>query len=212
MLRALKKLFPLIIRPSEPWDMAVSLFAMRLRDRLGEKLRYVIASPSEDLLVYDSNVLVVVNVEDFEVRKDVVEVESEVEKEFSWKIGISPLITKENNEALIKNFINSFYEKLPSNEAWMKAVVKFSKKLRDRLGEKLRYVIASPSEDLLVYDSNVLVVVDAEDFEVRKDVIEVEGEVEKEFSWKIGISPLITKENNEAKLFIEVFGWKNIKY
>jgi len=212
LLRALKKLFPLIIRPSEPWDMAVSLFAMRLRDRLGEKLRYVIASPSEDLLVYDSNVLVVVNVEDFEVRKDVVEVESEVEKEFSWKIGISPLITKENNEALIKNFINSFYEKFPSNEAWMKAVVKFSKKLRDRLGEKLRYVIASPSEDLLVYDSNVLVVVDAEDFEVRKDVIEIEGEVEKEFSWKIGISPLITKENNEAKLFIEVFGWKNIKY
>ena len=212
MLRALKKLFPLIIRPSEPWDMAVSLFAMRLRDRLGEKLRYVIASPSEDLLVYDSNVLVVVNVEDLEVRKDVVEVESEVEKEFSWKIGISPLITKENNEALIKNFINSFYEKFPSNEAWMKAVVKFSKKLRDRLGEKLRYVIASPSEDLLVYDSNVLVVVDAEDFEVRKDVIEIEGEVEKEFSWKIGISPLITKENNEAKLFIEVFGWKNIKY
>jgi len=212
LLRALKKLFPLIIRPSEPWDMAVSLFAMRLRDRLGEKLRYVIASPSEDLLVYDSNVLVVVNVEDLEVRKDVVEVESEVEKEFSWKIGISPLITKENNEALIKNFINSFYEKFPSNEAWMKAVVKFSKKLRDRLGEKLRYVIASPSEDLLVYDSNVLVVVDAEDFEVRKDVIEIEGEVEKEFSWKIGISPLITKENNEAKLFIEVFGWKNIKY
>ena len=212
MLRALKKLLPLIIRPSEPWDMAVSLFAMRLRDRLGEKLRYVIASPSEDLLVYDSNVLVVVNVEDFEVRKDVVEVESEVEKEFSWKIGISPLITKENNEALIKNFINSFYEKLPSNKTWMKAVVKFSKKLRDRLGEKLRYVIASPSEDLLVYDSNVLVVVDAEDFEVRKDVIEIEGEVEKEFSWKIGISPLITKENNEAKLFIEVFGWKNIKY
>ena len=192
--------------------MAVSLFAMRLRDRLGEKLRYVIASPSEDLLVYDSNVLVVVNVEDFEVRKDVVEVESEVEKEFSWKIGISPLITKENNEALIKNFINSFYEKFPSNEAWMKAVVKFSKKLRDRLGEKLRYVIASPSEDLLVYDSNVLVVVDAEDFEVRKDVIEIEGEVEKEFSWKIGISPLITKENNEIKLFIEAFGWKSIQY
>ena len=212
MLRALKKLFPLIIRPSEPWDMAVSLFAMRLRDRLGEKLRYVIASPSEDLLVYDSNVLVVVDAEDFEVRKDVIEIEGEVEKEFSWKIGISPLITKENNEALIKNFINSFYEKFPSNEAWMKAVVKFSKKLRDRLGEKLRYVIASPSEDLLVYDSNVLVVVDAEDFEVRKDVIEIEGEVEKEFSWKIGISPLITKENNEAKLFIEVFGWKNIKY
>jgi len=106
LLRALKKLLPLIIRPSEPWDMAVSLFAMRLRDRLGEKLRYVIASPSEDLLVYDSNVLVVVNVEDFEVRKDVVEVESEVEKEFSWKIGISPLITKENNE--IKLFIEAF--------------------------------------------------------------------------------------------------------
>ena len=97
-------------------------------------------------------------------------------------------------------------------EPWNVAVSLFAVKLRDRLGEKLRYVIASPSEDLLVYDSNVLVVVDAEDFEVRKDVIEIEGEVEKEFSWKIGISPLITKENNEAKLFIEVFGWKNIKY
>ena len=90
------------------------------------------------------------------------------------------------------------------NDDWCRAIHSFAYKLSVVLGDVLVSVAASPREDLLFHDGNVLVVVKEDSLDVRWKVIEVEREVEKEFNWKIGISPIIVKDD-EKEFFLEAF-------
>ncbi len=90
----------LLFRFNDEWSRAVCSFAERLSGVLGDLLVGVVASPKEDLLFHGCNVVVVVKEDTIEVRRKIVEVEREIEKQHNWKIGITPTIVKEGEESV----------------------------------------------------------------------------------------------------------------
>jgi len=80
---------------------------------------------------------------------------------------------------------------------WGRAVVKFLNLLRDSLHDSLLMVISTSAEYPLIYDSNVLVVVEDDSIDVVKRVLKAKRDVEKEFNDEISINPLITTRKEE---------------
>ncbi len=99
---------PLVFTFTSEWSHAVSVFACELREELGGVVVAVAASPGEDVMVYDSNVLVVLRGGGLEERWRVLEVARRVEEKFNGKIGINPLIvTEKEGERLSPLFSQS---------------------------------------------------------------------------------------------------------
>jgi len=80
---------------------------------------------------------------------------------------------------------------------WGKAMMEFLKSLRDILGDTLLMFISLPEEYPFIYESNVLVVVEHDDVNVIKSVLDVKRDVERRFEDKVSINPLIVTKREE---------------
>ncbi len=80
---------------------------------------------------------------------------------------------------------------MPSRADWNNEHMRFAEELKKAFGERLIRVIALPSPDDEVYDSNVLVVIDRPDQEDRMAVIKI--------AVKTGdkLNPLVAGEEEE---------------
>ncbi len=74
---------------------------------------------------------------------------------------------------------------------WAESLMEFTRRLRAAFGRRLVRVIALPSPDLQVYDSNVLVVLDGFDREDVRRVLELGLEVDER------INPLVVGRDEE---------------
>jgi len=176
------------------WGRAVVKFLNLLRDSLHDSLLMVISTSAEYPLIYDSNVLVVVEDDSIDVVKRVLKAKRDVEKEFNDEISINPLITTRKEERIINAFRNMLSNQLPSKDVWEKAIVKFTEKLH---AEKLAVQVLALAPNEQLYDSNVLVVVEDDSIDVVKRVLKAKRDVEKEFNDEISINPLITTRKEE---------------
>ncbi|MGC8932789.1 MAG: hypothetical protein ACP5KE_07260 [Candidatus Methanodesulfokora sp.] len=168
------------MRSKSDWRDMVIRFAEELKKAFGERLIRVIALPSPDDEVYDSNVLVVIDRPDQEDRMAVIKI--------AVKTGdkLNPLVAGEEEEDAIRAFLA-----MPSRADWNNEHMRFAEELKKAFGERLIRVIALPSPDDEVYDSNVLVVIDRPDQEDRMAVIKI--------AVKTGdkLNPLVAGEEEE---------------
>ncbi|MEM3750188.1 MAG: hypothetical protein QXO59_05125, partial [Candidatus Jordarchaeales archaeon] len=155
----------LFLRFNDDWGRAICYFAQRLRESLGDLLVSVVAGPREDFMFHGCNVVVVVREDTVDVRRKVVEAEREAEKQHGWKVGIAPMIVREEEEDELRLFLST-YESDVSAEEWKVAVDDFAQRLRESLGDLLVSVVAGPREDFMFHGCNVVVV-------VREDTVDV---------------------------------------
>ncbi|MGC9104799.1 MAG: hypothetical protein ACP5JF_08465 [Candidatus Methanodesulfokora sp.] len=168
------------MRSKSDWRDMVIRFAEELKKAFGERLIRVIALPSPDDEVYDSNVLVVIDRPDQKDRMAVIKI--------AVKTGdkLNPLVAGEEEEDAIRAFLA-----MPSRADWNNEHMRFAEELKKAFGERLIRVIALPSPDDEVYDSNVLVVIDRPDQKDRMAVIKI--------AVKTGdkLNPLVAGEEEE---------------
>ncbi|MDK2384453.1 MAG: hypothetical protein QI199_06580 [Candidatus Korarchaeota archaeon] len=89
-----------------------------------------------------------------------------------------------------------------ASESWLDSVIKFSQELRSHFGRRLLRVIALPSPDQEVHDSNVLVVLDRYDLGDVDAVIEIASRIDER------INPLVASadEEDEVEAFLQAGG------
>ena len=86
-----------------------------------------------------------------------------------------------------------------SSQEWLDSVLSFSRRLMMAYGGRLKRVIALPSPDQRVYESNVLVVLADYSSEDMDRVVEIALEVDER------IVPLVAGEGEED--VVEAFQW-----
>ncbi len=93
-----------------------------------------------------------------------------------------------------------------SSHEWLDVILSYASKLRETYGDRLVRVVALPSPDQEVYESNVLVVLDRYSSEDMEKVVELALEVNDR------INPLVASKDEVDAL--EAFYWtggKDIK-
>ncbi len=175
-------MLPIVIEMEAPdWAESLMEFTRRLRAAFGRRLVRVIALPSPDLQVYDSNVLVVLDGFDREDVRRVLELGLEVDER------INPLVVGRDEE----DAVEAFTAPMGLSRWRAESLMEFTRRLRAAFGRRLVRVIALPSPDLQVYDSNVLVVLDGFDREDVRRVLELGLEVDER------INPLVVGRDEE---------------
>ncbi|RLG51246.1 MAG: hypothetical protein DRN96_05735 [Thermoproteota archaeon] len=81
-----------------------------------------------------------------------------------------------------------------SRGEWVRLVREFERLLRAKLGSRLRKVIARSSPDDMVYESNVLVIVDKADLSAMRAVAKAALEAQEKTGLE-GLSPMTTEED-----------------
>ncbi len=89
-------------------------------------------------------------------------------------------------------------------EIWRESVLKFTRKLREVFGDRLLRVIALPSPDDQVYESNVLVVLRKASLDDVSKVVEVAVESGER------INPLVVDEGDEAVMKFLAAGGRDV--
>ena len=93
---------------------------------------------------------------------------------------------------------------------WHNAIQELYKMLKEKIKDKLLSVIATSSEECLIFDSNVLVVVSDDSLDVKLAVVEAEAEVERRFN--VMISPLIVTINADEIGYVKgVLAWRSLR-
>ncbi len=169
-------MLPIVIEMGLPdWTESLMEFTRRLKRIFGSRLVRVVALPSPDLSVYDSNVLVVLDSFDREDVRKVVRLALEVDER------INPLVAgKWEMDA-----VEAFTAPLAISKWRTESLMEFTRRLKRIFGSRLVRVVALPSPDLSVYDSNVLVVLDSFDREDVRKVVRLALEVDER------INPLV---------------------
>jgi intergrase/recombinase len=182
-------MLPIVLemRGPEGWTASIIKFAEGLMLHFGKRLKRVIALPSPDDQVYDSNVLVVIEKPTLDDVKIVMEL--------AVRSGerLNPLVVDEGDEEAVRIFMSSF--QIPKAD-WNYEHVKFAEGLMLHFGKRLKRVIALPSPDDQVYDSNVLVVIEKPTLDDVKIVMELavrSGE---------RLNPLVVDEGDEEAVRI----------
>ncbi len=176
-------MLPIVLemRGSEGWAVSIIKFAEALMLHFGVRLKRVIALPSPDDQVYDSNVLVVIENPTLDDVRRVMEL--------AVRSGerLNPLVVDEGDEEAVRVFMSS----LPIKTDWGDEHIKFAEALMLHFGVRLKRVIALPSPDDQVYDSNVLVVIENPTLDDVRRVMELavrSGE---------RLNPLVVDEGDE---------------
>ncbi|RLG53572.1 MAG: hypothetical protein DRN99_06495 [Thermoproteota archaeon] len=91
---------------------------------------------------------------------------------------------------------------LTAEESWLSLVKAFEAELKQRLRSRLKGIIARSSSDDLVYESNVLVVVDRADLEAIRAVVEAASAAQERTGLE-GLSPMTVSQ--EDRHVIKVF-------
>ncbi|MEM4478205.1 MAG: hypothetical protein QXH90_07570 [Candidatus Korarchaeum sp.] len=173
------------------WREAVMRFAEELKKVFGDRLLRVIALPSPDDDVYDSNVLVIMSKPNQSDRMEVVRIAVEVGDK------LNPLVTDED-ERTVRLFLAAG---LHMRAEWDDEHVRFAEELKKVFGDRLLRVIALPSPDDDVYDSNVLVIMSKPNQSDRMEVVRIAVEVGDK------LNPLVTDEDERTiRLFLAAGG------
>ncbi|MGB9730158.1 MAG: hypothetical protein ACP5GU_09810 [Thermoprotei archaeon] len=176
---------------SDKWK-AVIKFVELLYESLKDNLVSIIALPDE-VMLYDSNVLVVVERLDRDVSLKIAEAALKVNEQF--KSTISYMITTKEDGETIEKF-KKFVYVLDDWSDYDEAVNKFKEILTRSLGNNLLEILILPKKQFF-YDSNVLVVVERLDRDVSLKIAEAALKVNEQF--KSTISYMITtKEDGET--------------
>ena len=162
-------------KTSKLWREKVERFSNRLSNLFGERLELVASLPSPNDLIYDSNVLVVLD----EVKADDLEAVASLAPE-----DVNPLVVPSSDVRAIDAFLH--YER-SSPKNWKDKVSEFASCLSNLFGERLELVASLPSPNDLIYDSNVLVVLD----EVKADDLEAVASLAPE-----DVNPLVVPSSD----------------
>ena len=175
-------MLPIVIEMEmSDWTESLMEFARRLKRIFGRRLLKVIALPSPDVQVYDSNVLVVLDAFDRDDVRRVVKLGLDVDER------INPLVVGRDEE----DAIEAFTAPIRISRWRTESLMEFARRLKRIFGRRLLKVIALPSPDVQVYDSNVLVVLDAFDRDDVRRVVKLGLDVDER------INPLVVGRDEE---------------
>ena len=181
------------MRVAEDWLRLVRKFEEILRNRIGEKVVRIIARSSPDDLIYGSNVAIVVEKADANLIKEVSRAALDAMEEVGID-GLSP-ITISEGDPMEHAFMGRYGERALEGEDWLRLVRKFEEILRERIGEEFIKLLARPSPDDLVYESNVAVVVKRADLNTMREVSRAALDAMEEVGID-GLSPITISEGD----------------
>ena len=181
------------MRVAGDWLKLVRRFEDILRERIGEKIVRIIARSSPDDLIYGSNVAIVVEKADAHLIKEVSRAALDAMEEIGVD-GLSP-ITITEGDPMEHAFMGRYGERAVEREDWLKLVRRFEEILRERIGEEFIKLVARPSPDDLVYESNVAVVVKRSDLSTLREVSRAALDAMEEVGID-GLSPITIAEGD----------------
>ena len=181
------------MRVAGDWLKLVRRFEDILRERIGEKIVRIIARSSPDDLIYGSNVAIVVEKADAHLIKEVSRAALDAMEEIGVD-GLSP-ITIAEGDPMEHAFMGRYGERAVEREDWLKLVRRFEEILRERIGEEFIKLVARPSPDDLVYESNVAVVVKRADLSTLREVSRAALDAMEEIGID-GLSPITIAEGD----------------
>ncbi len=181
------------MRVAGDWLKLVRRFEDILRERIGEKIVRIIARSSPDDLIYGSNVAIVVEKADAHLIKEVSRAALDAMEEIGVD-GLSP-ITITEGDPMEHAFMGRYGERAVEREDWLKLVRRFEEILRERIGEEFIKLVARPSPDDLVYESNVAVVVKRADLSTLREVSRAALDAMEEIGID-GLSPITIAEGD----------------
>jgi len=177
-------MLPIVLEMQGPerWRNTVIIFAQSLRSAFGTRLLRVIALPSPEDEVYESNILVVIKSATQEDVRKVMDIAVRSGE------NLNPLVVNEEDEEAVAKFMGA--ARAPGAE-WGTEPEIFAQSLRSAFGTRLLRVIALPSPEDEVYESNILVVIEhmtQEDVRKVMDIAVRSGE---------NLNPLVVNEEDE---------------
>ena len=124
------------LRSPKDWRLKVQEFVARLEDRFNGRLLLLVALPSPSDLLYDSNVLVVLD----DIRPGDLEAVVSLAPE-----DVNPLVVPSGDRDAIDAFLNYEKDDIDKDE-WLSRVGQFARSLKGKLGDRFLLLMALPSK------------------------------------------------------------------
>jgi hypothetical protein len=153
----------------------------------------IIARSSPDDLIYGSNVAVVVEKADADLTKEVSRAALDAMEDTGME-GLSPITISEGDPIEI-SFMGRYERRIVGKDDWIKLVRRFEEILRERIGDRFIRLVARPSPDDLVYESNVAVVVRKADLSTMREVSRAALDAMEDTGME-GLSPITISEGD----------------
>jgi ethanolamine utilization protein EutP (predicted NTPase) len=181
------------MRVEKGWLKLIRRFEEILRERIGDRFIRLVARPSPDDLVYESNVAVVVRKADLNTMREVSRAALDAMEEVGME-GLSPITISEGDPIEI-SFMGRYEKRIARKDEWIKLIRRFEEILRERIGDRFIRLVARPSPDDLVYESNVAVVVRKADLNTMREVSRAALDAMEEVGME-GLSPITISEGD----------------
>jgi len=184
------------MRVEKGWLRLVRRFEEILRERIGDKIVRIIARSSPDDLIYGSNVAVVVEKADADLTKEISRAALDAMEDTGIE-GLSPITISEGDPIEI-SFMGRYEKRIAGKDDWIKLVRRFEEILRERIGDRFIRLVARPSPDDLVYESNVAVVVSKADLNTMREVSRAALDAMEDTGIE-GLSPITISEGDSME-------------
>jgi len=181
------------MRVEKGWLKLIRRFEEILRERIGDRIVRIIARSSPDDLIYGSNVAVVVERADADLTREVSRAALDAMEEVGIE-GLSPITIPEGDPIEI-SFMGRYEKRIAGEGEWIKLIRRFEEILRERIGDRFIRLVARPSPDDLVYESNVAVVVREADLNTIREVSRAALDAMEEVGIE-GLSPITIPEGD----------------
>ncbi|WP_291767848.1 hypothetical protein [Caldivirga sp. UBA161] len=178
----------LVINLGSDWWISLYEFTRILHSELGDSLLMVIGSQDGEPILNDTNTLVIVRSINDNIKLSVAKAALEVNDKF--KSVISYMVITEGDKETINKFIHTPIEDWSDYES---ALSEFKQLLTESLGNRLISMIALP-KGIFINESNVLIIVNKIDDDVRLKVAKAALEVNDRF--KSTVSYMIVEEGD----------------
>jgi len=181
------------MRVEKGWLKLIRRFEEILRERIGDRIVRIIARSSPEDLIYGSNVAVVVERADTDLTREVSRAALDAMEEVGME-GLSPITISEGDPIEI-SFMGRYEKRIAGKDEWIKLIRRFEEILRERIGDRFIRLVARPSPDDLVYESNVAVVVRKADLNTIREVSRAALDAMEEVGME-GLSPITISEGD----------------
>jgi hypothetical protein len=181
------------MRVEKGWLKLIRRFEEILRERIGDRIVRIIARSSPEDLIYGSNVAVVVERADTDLTREVSRAALDAMEEVGME-GLSPITISEGDPIEI-SFMGRYEKRIAGKDEWIKLIRRFEEILRERIGDRFIRLVARPSPDDLVYESNVAVVVRKADLNTMREVSRAALDAMEEVGME-GLSPITISEGD----------------
>ena len=181
------------MRVEKGWLKLIRRFEEILRERIGDRIVRIIARSSPEDLIYGSNVAVVVERADTDLTREVSRAALDAMEEVGME-GLSPITISEGDPIEI-SFMGRYEKRIAGKDEWIKLIRRFEEILRERIGDRFIRLVARPSPDDLVYESNVAVVVRKADLNTIREVSRAALDAMEEVGIE-GLSPITIPEGD----------------